>query len=254
MSLRRAKQIIYGAFYILVLAGVMAGIYYAFVRPKPSCFDGTQNQGEEGVDCGGPCSRVCTQNIKPITLVDQVSVFRQDQSRLSFLARVNNPNLDYAARNFDYKFSLYNEGDVAIESFSGKSFIYAGEIKYILLPNVSVSKSNFSRADFSVDNPDWAPANKFSGPPQLTIQGAQTNSSPAGLTVDGRVVSADTVTFLKITVVAIFKGQLGQFVGSSQTEVESLPPNESRPFSVIHPSLANVDALGTKVFVYAKRP
>jgi len=24
-------------------------------EPKPSCFDGIQNQGEEGIDCGGPC-------------------------------------------------------------------------------------------------------------------------------------------------------------------------------------------------------
>ncbi len=28
-------------------------------KPCPSCFDGIQNQGEEGVDCGGPC-RPCT--------------------------------------------------------------------------------------------------------------------------------------------------------------------------------------------------
>jgi len=28
-------------------------------KPCPSCFDGIQNQGEEGVDCGGPC-KPCT--------------------------------------------------------------------------------------------------------------------------------------------------------------------------------------------------
>jgi hypothetical protein len=28
-------------------------------EPCPTCFDGIQNQGEEGVDCGGPCDREC---------------------------------------------------------------------------------------------------------------------------------------------------------------------------------------------------
>ena len=31
-------------------------------EPAPTCFDGIQNQGETGVDCGGPCSSCSTCN------------------------------------------------------------------------------------------------------------------------------------------------------------------------------------------------
>ncbi|MFH1173887.1 MAG: hypothetical protein V1725_02015 [archaeon] len=49
----------------------------------PTCFDGIQNQGELGKDCGGPCSRVCPKDelptfIKeksPLTLVLSLFIF-----------------------------------------------------------------------------------------------------------------------------------------------------------------------------------
>lgn len=31
-------------------------------QPCPSCFDGIQNQGEAGVDCGSPCAQACQQS------------------------------------------------------------------------------------------------------------------------------------------------------------------------------------------------
>ena len=37
--------------------------------PKMSCADGVQNQGEQGVDCGGPCARPCEA---PATCVDDI--------------------------------------------------------------------------------------------------------------------------------------------------------------------------------------
>ena len=30
---------------------------------KPTCFDGIQNQGEEGVDCGGPCNSCDSEDL-----------------------------------------------------------------------------------------------------------------------------------------------------------------------------------------------
>lgn len=38
--------------------------------PTGSCFDLVQNQGEEGVDCGGPCPRTCAGLDEPKTIID----------------------------------------------------------------------------------------------------------------------------------------------------------------------------------------
>lgn len=255
MSRRLTKQLIYGLFYLVFFGAIITGLYFLFVRHASSCFDNTQNQGEEDVDCGGPCARACIpRNVKPVALIGQVRVFKIGQDHLTLLAQINNPNQDFAIRNFAYGFSLYDGSGNLARSFSGNSFLYAGEVKYVIIPNVSAPKSGFNRADFSMENPTWVRADDFKGPPLISVQSSRVEISGNNLTVTGQVANRDTVVFPKAIIVAVFRGQLGQLIAASKTEIENLSPNESRSFSVIHPFLSDVDVGGTKVFVYAERP
>ena len=254
MSLRRAKQILYAGFYILVWYGIISGVYYLFLKPVPSCFDNIKNQGEAGVDCGGLCAQVCVpEGIKPIALLENVFSFQPDQSHLSLLAHINNPNFDSAARSFKYSFLLYDEQGNLVQKFSGNSFAYAGEVKYILVPNVVLPRASFSRVDFKAEDLDWVPKNSLDVA-QIVISGFTPSVTEKTILIDGRVINKDKVSFPKVTIVAIFSGRFGEPAAASETEIENLAPNESQPFSVIHPALANIDIAGAKVFVYAKRP
>lgn len=255
MSLRHAKQIIYGALYLFLFGGIILAVYFWSLKPAPSCFDGVQNQGESGIDCGGPCSQVCLPpGLKPLKVVDRVLTFRPDVSRISILGRISNPNPDHAAKSFAYKFSLSNNQNIVVQSFRGSSFAYAGEVKYILLPNVAAPQAAFSHIDLEIQDLEWVPAGELEGPPQISVSSVETATSSKGLVVEGQVLNGDTVQFAKVLVVAIFRGQYGQIAGASQTEVDALSPNESRPFSIIHPAIPNVDITGTKIFTYALRP
>jgi len=42
-----------------VPADCQSGVCIASICGEPDCFDGTQNQGEAGIDCGGPCPVLC---------------------------------------------------------------------------------------------------------------------------------------------------------------------------------------------------
>ena len=42
----------------IAAAGIFWYVAHSVYRP-PSCTDGKKNQGEAGVDCGGPCARLC---------------------------------------------------------------------------------------------------------------------------------------------------------------------------------------------------
>jgi len=255
MSTRRAKQIIYGIFYVFVFGLLVGGVYYLFLKPVPSCFDGIKNQGEEGIDCGGQCAAPCSlKTVKPIETVGKILTFVPDQDHLSLLVQISNPNPDYAARNFSYSFSIYDNQGGLIQSFGGSSFAYAGEIKYILVPNAPVPRTgSFGKVEFRAENMDWVPASGLKGPPNIAVLNIDARSASTSLTVDGRVANNDTVTFPQLTIIALFKGQYGQIAGASQTVVENLAPNESKPFFILHPPVPNVDIAGTRVFVYALR-
>ncbi|HUZ92612.1 MAG TPA: FxLYD domain-containing protein [Candidatus Paceibacterota bacterium] len=258
MSTRRAKQMIYGVFFLIMWGAIFAGVYYAFVKPAPSCFDTIQNQGEAGVDCGGPCAQVCIPaGIQPITPIqhEAVHVFQTDSSHATFLAHIVNPNAGYATRDFTYHLAVHDSTGALAQSLSGTSFIYGSEVKYVLLPNVSLSQGGIGgKIDLTVDQPAWIPASAFPGPPRFTISGKNTVASAGAITVSGEIANNDTVVFPAVTIVAVLLNRLGQPAGVSQTEIENLAPNQSAPFSVIYPSLANLDLQATQVYAYAERP
>jgi hypothetical protein len=255
MSARRGKQLIYFLAFALLCWGAVSGYYHGFVKPAPTCFDGIQNQEEAGTDCGGPCSLVCVPaNVKPIELVGFVIRFSPDPAHFSLLARVNNPNLNHATRNFSYSFLLYDIQGNLVKTYSGNSYIYAGEAKYILLPNIPLSAVSFNKVDFKVDNAEWIPKDDFVGPPFLNSSNLTSETEGNMITLSGQVINKDTVSFPHVTVLVVFRGQYGQEAGATQTEIEDLPPNGTLPFSVTHPFVSNLDLAGTKVFVYAERP
>ena len=52
-------------FIILLIVGIVIVAFAAVIGiatfyKAPSCTDGVQNQGEQGVDCSGPCPYLCT--------------------------------------------------------------------------------------------------------------------------------------------------------------------------------------------------
>jgi len=250
-----AKQIIYGAIYCGVFFVIVAVIYFLYVKPTPSCFDNIQNQGEEGVDCGGPCAKICTPtNIQPISAVGNIMTFTTNPHRVTFLARVVDANSDFAARSFDYRFDLYDASGSVIQSFSGQSFIYANEVKYLVLPNEDVT-SSVSSVTFAAMDPEWAKSSDLGVPPQFVFQNVGTGMVSSGtIGVSGTITNEDASAFDNVTVTAVFKDGAGTPVGASQTELDNVAANGTYNFSVIYPATQNIDLTATEIEAYALRP
>ncbi|MCX6694807.1 MAG: hypothetical protein NTU61_00725, partial [Candidatus Altiarchaeota archaeon] len=57
---KESKQNYNAVFIALGIIAIIALAYYVLSsRESPSCFNGRQDNGETGVDCGGPCSNKC---------------------------------------------------------------------------------------------------------------------------------------------------------------------------------------------------
>ena len=60
-------------FYLLLLA-LFFGFIYFMTRPEMTCTDGIKNQGEEGIDCGGPCP-ICEEEYPGLTQIKNAKEF-----------------------------------------------------------------------------------------------------------------------------------------------------------------------------------
>lgn len=251
---RLSKQLIYGFLFFLFWAVVSAIVYFVYVRPGPGCFNGRQDDGEEGVDCGGVCAAVCLpQDMRPLEAVGEPRIFRSSPTVVGILVKIQNPNLEFAAKSFNYRIDVYDTSDTILASRSGSSFIYAGEIKY-LADFISVPNSQDAfRAVITVESREWLPVARYSLP-RIAIQDKRTEVRNEAIIVSGRILNQDVADFPRVEVVAILYNNFGLPVGVVRTEVENVWVGEPREFAASHPLSISIDPARTEYFVYARRP
>jgi hypothetical protein len=247
MTSRKSKQFFYGIFYLAILFFLIYGIYLIF-KPAPSCFDNIQNEGETGVDCGGPCAP-CTFNLAPLQEIGQVKILPLDNTSVSLLAQIQNSNSGFGAFKFDYVFNVYDNKGKEVASLGGNSYIYPGKTKYILAPNIQVPNiNNLGRAELILSNPDWQPADNFQNF-LVQIQNQETATTTVGVKTSGYLFNNSGFLISQADVFAIFYDISGLVVGASQTEINNLPLLRSVPFTISHPIIKNLNIQATKVFV-----
>lgn len=251
---RGLKQFLYGLFYLVVFGLIIFGVYSVWFKPAPSCFNGVKDTNEQGIDCGGVCSKVCSpSSLGGIQVSGLTQVFHPTPSTVSVMVRVQNPNSDLSARKFFYKFTFRDAQGNAIagDEINGDSFIYGSEIKYIAEFNsyfadaAQIDSANFSM----VGDPEWISGTIFTKP-KLILQNLTTSVSGDKTQAKGTLVNNDTITVAHTVVLAVFYSKLGQSVGISKTEVDNIEPGQQQTFSIDHPLLGNIDPEATKIYLY----
>ena len=102
------------AFGAVILAISAFGIFHR----APSCVDGTQNQNEDGIDCGGPCAYLCTAMLAPPSVRFALPL-SPVPGRVDVIAYVDNLNATAAARRVPFTIELENKEGIRIASSSG---------------------------------------------------------------------------------------------------------------------------------------
>lgn len=138
----------------ILLVGVALPTFKVMYKP-PTCQDAKQNQGEFGVDCGGPCRTLCPAlAVEPI--VSWQRVFRVSPGIYNAIAFVQNSNVNSTARDVRYIFRVFDEQNVLIADRRGSVDMLPNSIFPIFEPNMFTGEKTPTRVtfDFTTD-PDW---------------------------------------------------------------------------------------------------
>jgi len=234
MDKRLIKQIIYGAGYLTVFFFIIFTIYLFWFKPAPTCFDNKKNQGETGVDCGGPCPPCEIKTLIPIEY-NWVKYFPADDQTI-IVAEIKNLNQNWGADYFNYTFDIYGEGGVKIKSLTKDSFIYSGEIKYLFEP-VEINSKNINDVKISFSNINWRSITDFSKP-DIQTRGIKTESiSQDGnkVLISGVITNNNAFKLSKIKIVGFLFNQNGTPISASKTELENIKAFEEKPFRINFP-------------------
>lgn len=116
------RQLQYISGILLFIAIIVFIIIYPYLTQKPTCFDGKQNGGETGVDCGGACYHMCSADVsEPIILWSRA--FHLTGNVYNLVALIVNQNHDGAIENVNYEFKIYNNANQFIGRRDGSTYI-----------------------------------------------------------------------------------------------------------------------------------
>jgi len=248
--MRKTKQIIFGLIILTIFSLFGWGIY-SFVKPAPTCFDGIKNQNETDVDCGGPCVSCDLKSLKPIQVGQGwPKWFRTTPSTSGIIAEIYNPNPDWGAWNFLYKFEIKDQFGSVLKTIEGKSFIYGGELKYLIEPRVDVEVGKIASANLVISNPQWAKSSDFPEP-NIEIQDTKTEKSDM-LYVEGKVINRSESDLKNLSVYALVYNKDGQFLSASKTIVDSVPKFSSSVFKISFGSLIDLYKPISFVFSFSR--
>ena len=226
------KQIKIALVYILILAIISTGIFLIISSKGPSCNDKIQNQGEEGVDCGGPCPPCPWQLQKPVEVIF-VKAFSTQENYVDLVAKIRNPNKEFGIKSFDYIFKLYDLDNNLIATKEGTSYLLPQKTKYIISQRNLVN-SKISRIDFEIKNVQWQQLSEYQEP-EFLIKNINLDQDEKGARLSGNLENRSSYNFAEVDIYAVLKNKNSEIVAVSKHKLYTVLSQELRYFELNWP-------------------
>lgn len=222
---------------MIALFFVSAIIYFLFwPEPvEPTCFDGIQNQTEQGIDCGGPCLSCEPLVQKPIETLSAEYIL-SSENQYVLVAKILNPNPNYGAGNIIYQFDVIDEGGDILGSFTGNEYILRNEKKYVIYQNAVIEQA-IGEVNFKILSNDFEKM-----PPEIEPKLFIRNSNEIMIGLDntrisGIVKNESSSDFNSVVVKAVVRDKrTNRPILASSTLLKTVLGQEERGFLINWPT------------------
>ena len=226
MSWAQRRKLIYiSGIVIFLLLVVVLPLVIRLYTP-PTCFDNKQNQGEFGVDCGGPCTLLCSNQYAPLT-VKWSRFSKVDDGVYNALAYIENPNLNAGASNLSYIFKLYDKDGILLKERTGVTFAPADKIMAVFEPEMQTGKQVPARVEFSfTSSAVWLKQASMEN--NLSISNSVVTREDSAPRLTATLTNKSINQIKSIEAIAIIYNEAGNTIAFSRTIVNALAGREAR--------------------------
>ena len=227
------KYLILGtALGLFVLA--VAGPSFLIIRRSPSCFNGTQDGAERGIDCGGACALLCRgEALDP--LIQFVRTLHVGDSIWGVVAYAENKNPDAGAANVPYLFKLYDEQHLLVAERRGEVYIPPNKGFVIFEGRIDVGNRTPTRATF-----EWSAEPRFMRvlpEPVLEIRTKRFVVENGSSRLDATLHNPALTSLARVETAALLFDAAGNVFSASGSRVNTLRGLEERSLSFTWPRI-----------------
>jgi hypothetical protein len=143
MNWRLKKQIIYGSIIFLIFF-LISFLIFLKIRGQviATCFDSKKNQGEEGIDCGGPCPPCEIKHAQSLKIYPTKYLIYANS--IDIVGLLENPNNNLALKKIGYYFEIYDLDGILKATTTLKETTLEPETKKYLL------ETNYPKPKFTL--------------------------------------------------------------------------------------------------------
>jgi hypothetical protein len=218
-------------FYILAGIGAVVAAFvlilgFATFYQVPSCKDTKQNQGEQGVDCGGPCPYLCSMSVQA-PVVEFVRPVSPQAGRTDVIAYVDNQNPSAAVRGATYRIDLYGPDNVVVATKTGTVDLPPKSKVPVYVPDFFSGNQTVAHAFLTFDDASlkWETYNDTRT--QLAVESPLLTNTDSAPRVTAVIDNSDVQPLYNVlTIVALFDAA-GNAIGASQTVIPKIPAQGS---------------------------
>ncbi len=216
-----------------------------------SCVDKKQNQGEYGIDCGGPCTNLCRGQAQDLK-VRWTKHYEVVPGKYDVMAYVENPNYNIGITTLTYQFALLDQRGDTIAERKGSTYVGPNETFVVFEGSLLTGTKVPTEARFSYsDDPQWMKTGEKIKYFSVTEQKID---SPDKLpTLSATINNMTTRDFKNLDVATVVYDNNRNPIGISDTKIEKLPAKGSAPVIYTWPRafqyLAGNDTCSTPVDV-----
>lgn len=234
MDFRARRQLAVLAIVALVLFGV-GFLLYRSLTPAPTCQDNRKNQGEEEMDCGGPCIPCAFRHQQPLGIF-WTRFTETREGTYDVAAEIRNPNEKLGAASFVYEFKIYDTAGVLVASQRGTSFIYPSETVHLVEVGLRSGRTIQSVA-LAIQDERWvltgaiAP-DVIAGNREYTVVG---EGSERRSTVSALITNRTLIDLKGVLVSVLVLDDGGNLLGVHRTVLDTLRTGETKPATFLWP-------------------
>ncbi|MDD3498004.1 MAG: hypothetical protein PHH24_00665 [Candidatus Moranbacteria bacterium] len=231
--MKRGLKRLFIIFIYLMIFSAIGLFFYMVLKPNPTCFDGEQNQAEDGIDCGGPC-QPCEKEIVVQEMEILEKYFVQGTGEFyDVMAKLDNPNNRYGAAKFYYEFNLVDKEGNSLANRRGESFILPGETKYVIELNLQSQVHPYT-AKFEIIDVAWEEFLNYEEP-RLSIYNKNYAEESGKSEVFGLMKNESYFDFNSIEIDIILRDESGNPLALGKNEMRTISSQQERDFRVFWP-------------------
>jgi hypothetical protein len=210
---------------VTLAAVIVIGIpAFLLLYKAPTCFDHIQNEGEQGIDCGGPCRTLC-QNDFLAPVIAWADAEKVAPGLYNLAAYVENPNINGGAVNVPYQFSVFDDQGILITQTNGVMDIPPNRNTLAFVGAVNVGEripaKGGTRFSFTYP-PVWRKSFDTLAP--LAISNKQYSEDSSGASLQATLTNKSLVPISNVTVFSVLSDANGNELGFSKTVMDEIAP------------------------------